>query len=65
MIFQTILIIYLSYSEKIRATLKGVCDLFGDFVFQNIIKPLINPLKGAASLTGVRGYEFLGLHTFL
>ena len=43
---------------EIRATKKGTCAFFDDFVSQKIVKSLIDPLKGVGPLTGVIGYLF-------
>ena len=46
---------YISFISKNKGYKKGPCALFDDFVFQEIVKSLIDPLKGAAPLNGVIG----------
>ena len=50
---QFLFILYL----KIKAKKRAHAPFFDDFVFQKIVKSLIDPLKGAAPLNEVIGYS--------
>ena len=53
---------YITLYLKIRAKKRAHAPFIDDFVFQKFVKSLIDPLKGAAPLSGVIGYLSLPEH---